>query len=159
MYNDTGMRPMQLSQSKNMPKYMDDFIRYACVYLGLDKLRGEIHISYRTRLEGECYGMCWGDRQECEIQIASQTFGETISREDKLKTIAHELVHAYQYLTGKLKCDPENLDIDKEWSSLWEGKQYRYMPDDEKSKPWEIEAVHFENEVYYCYLEDNSLYK
>ena len=117
--------PMQLYLSKNIPNYMDDFIRYACVYLGLDKLRGEINITYKTKLDGEAYGLCWGDRRECEIQIASQTFGETISREDKLKTIAHELTHAYQYLTGKLKCDPDNIDLDKEWSSLWEGKQYK----------------------------------
>ena len=146
---------MRLYLSKNIPNYMDDFIRYACVYLGLDKLRGEINITYKTKLDGEAYGLCWGDRRECEVQIASQTFGETISREDKLKTIAHELTHAYQYLTGKLKCDPDNIDLDKEWSSLWEGKQYKYRPDDESGKPWEVEAVHFENEVYYCYLEDN----
>lgn len=146
---------MQLYLGSNIPNYMDDFIRYACVYLGIDKLRGEITISYKTRLDGEAYGLCWGDRQECEIQIASQTFGETISREDKLKTIAHELTHAYQYLTGKLKCDPDNKELNKMWSSLWEGKRYRYKPDNESSKPWEKEAVRFENEVYYCYLEDN----
>lgn len=146
---------MQLYLGSNIPNYMEDFIRYACVYLGIDKLRGEITINYKTRLDGEAYGLCWGDREECEIQIASRTFDETISREDKLKTIAHELTHAYQYLTGKLKCDPDNRELDKMWSSLWEGKRYRYRPDNESSKPWEKEASHFENEVYYCYLEDN----
>ena len=149
---------MQLYLSSNIPAYMDDFIRYACVYLGLDKLRGEINITYKTRLDEEAFGCCWGDRRECEIQIGSRTFGESISREDKLKTIAHELTHAHQYLTGKLKCDPSFTE-GKMWTSTWEGKTYRYKPENETKKPWEVEAVHFENEVYYCYLEDKCLYK
>lgn len=150
---------MQLYQSDNMPKYLDEFIRYASLYIGLDKLRGEITVNYKSRLEEEAFGTCWGDRRECEINIAKTTFGQPISREDKLKTIAHELTHAYQYLTGKLKCDT-NLDEDRVmWKSVWEGKVWRYRPENESKKPWELEAVKFENEVYACYLEDKSLYK
>ena len=150
---------MQLYLSSNFPKYMEDFVYYAASYLGLDKLRGEIQLTYKTRLEDEAYGMCWGDRRECEIQIGSQTYGEKISREDKLKTIAHELTHAYQYLTGKLQCDPSITEDNKMWKSVWEGKTYRYKPENESKKPWEVEAVHFENEVYACWLEDKDLYK
>ena len=150
---------MQLYQSNNMPKYLDEFIRYSCVYLGLDKLRGEITINYKPRLDEEAYGTCWGDRSECEINIAMTTFGEKISREDKLKTVAHELTHAYQYLTGKLKCETDADETNVLWKSVWEGKVWRYKPENESKKPWEIEAVKFENEVYACYLEDKFLYK
>jgi len=150
---------MRLYLSNNTPKYMSDFINYAACYLGLDKLRGEITITYKTTLEEEAYGLCWGDRQECEIHIGSRSFGAKITRENKLKTIAHELTHAYQYLTGKLKCDPEPEDLDMEWASVWEGERLAYKRDEETEQPWEREAVYFENEVYYCYLEDKSLYK
>ena len=85
---------MQLYLGSNIPQYMEKFIDFAVEYLGIDKLRGEIHMTYKTRLEEEAFGICWGDRRECEIHIGSQTFGEKISREDKLKTIAHELTHA-----------------------------------------------------------------
>jgi len=150
---------MQLYQSSRTPKYIDDFTRYAMVYLGLDKLRGEVTVLLKDKLADEAYGVCWGDRRECEIHIASTSFGVTVSREDRLKTIAHELTHAYQYLTGKLKCDPSCGEDSKMWKSMWEGKVYRYKPENESKKPWEKEAVHFENEVYYCYLEDLDLYK
>ena len=159
MYNDIGMIPMRLYLSNNTPKYMSDFINYAACYLGLDKLRGEINITYKTSLEEEAYGLCWGDRHECEIHIGSRSFGAKITRENKLKTIAHELTHAHQYLTGKLKCDPEPEDLDNEWASVWEGERLAYKRDEETEQPWEREAVYFENEVYYCYLEDKSLYQ
>ena len=150
---------MQLYQSNRTPKYIDEFTRYAMVYLGLDKLRGDITITLKPQLEAESYGLCWGDRQECEIHIASTSFGVKVSREHKLKTVAHELTHAYQYLTGKLKCDPTCNEEHEMWKSTWEGKVYRYKPENESKKPWELEAVRFENEVYYSYLEDKSLYK
>ena len=150
---------MQLYQSERTPKYVNEFTRYAMVYLGLNKLRGNVTVLLKPQLDGEAYGVCWGDRQECEIHIASTSFGVKVSREDKLKTIAHELTHAYQYLTGKLKCDPTCTEEHKMWKSIWEGKAYRYKPENETKKPWELEAVKFENEVYSCYLEDKSLYK
>ena len=150
---------MQLYQSKRTPKYIDEFTRYAICYLGLDKLRGEISVHLKSRLDAESYGVCWGDRRECEIHVAHTSFGERVSREDKLKTIAHELTHAYQYLTGKLKCDTSITEENRMWKSVWEGKTYRYKPHNEWNKPWELEAVRYENEIYACWLEDRDMYQ
>ena len=144
---------MQLYLGSNIPQYMEEFIDFAVGYLGIDRLRGEISITYKTRLEEEAFGVCWGDRSECEIQIGSTTFGEKISREDKLKTIAHELTHARQYLTGQLKCDTSCTTENKMWKSIWEGKVYRYRPQNEVNKPWETEAVELESEIYEEWLE------
>jgi hypothetical protein len=144
---------MQLYLGSNVPKYMEQFVYYATCYLGLDKLRGEITINLKNRLEEESFGLCYGDRKEAEIQIASTTFGQSISREDKLKTIAHELAHAHQYLTGKMQTFTAGGE--ESWVTQWKKRKYRYNPDgDEKSKPWELEAVKFENEIYACWLED-----
>jgi len=148
---------MQLYLGSNMPKYMEQFVYYATCYLGLDKLRGEIVINYKPRLEEESYGLCHGDRKEVEIQIASTTFGQSISREDKLKTIAHELTHAHQCLTGKMKTSTTGEE--DSWFTHWKKRKYRYDPEgDETSKPWEVEAVKFENEIYACWIEDKEMY-
>ena len=138
---------MQLYLSDHLPKYMVEFIDYAVGYLGIDKLRGEILVEYKRKLPEESYGECFGDRSEVEINIAQTTFGESISREDKLKTIAHELTHAHQYLTGRMRCVSEE-DGDEEWVTHWKKRKYKYKPENELKQPWEIEAVKYENEIY-----------
>ena len=143
---------MRLYLSKNIPKYMEEFIHFSCHQLGLDKLRGEISISLRGTLEGESFGLCWGDRREVEIAIASKQWGEPLSREDKLRTIAHELTHAWQYLTGALKC----LPADGIYESRWQGMQYRYFPEDETTMPWEAEAIEQEKVIYSRWCGDDK---
>ena len=151
---------MQLYLSDYLPKYMVDFIDYAVEYLDLDKLRGEIFVEYKRRLPEESYGECFGDRSEVEINIAQTTFGQGISREDKLKTIAHELTHARQYLTGTMRCVSEGKrDRDEDWVTHWKKRKYKYRPDKESSQPWEVEAVKYEKEIYDQYLEEKHLYK
>lgn len=138
---------MQLYLSDYLPQYMVDFIDYAVEYLELDKLRGEILIEYKRKLPEESYGECFGDRSEVEINIAQTTFGVTISREDKLKTLAHELTHAKQYLTGTMKCVSED-DGEDEWVTHWKKRKYKYRPDKESNQPWEKEAIKYENLIY-----------
>ena len=140
---------MQLFLSKNIPAYMRDYIDYSVEFLGLNRLRGEIHITlHRNNLEEEAYGLCWGNRREAEVQIASRQFGTPLSREEKLKTISHELTHALQYMKGQLV----GADVD-EWVSRWRGTDMKYTPDEESSMPWELEASLFENEIYESYFE------
>jgi hypothetical protein len=115
-------------------------------YLGLNSLRGEVNICLKKSLDDDAFGLCWGDDREIEIWIASSQFGVPISRENKLRTIAHELVHARQYLRRELKgyCDKTN-------STRWKGMQYRYK-DDESDTPWELEAHKYELIVYDAWL-------
>jgi len=138
---------MQLYLSDHLPKYMVEFIDYAVSYLELDKLRGEILVEYKRRLPEESFGECFGDRSEVEINIAQTTFGMTISREDKLKTLAHELTHAKQYLTGKMKCVSEGPE-DEDWVTHWKKRKYKYKVDSESEQPWEREAIKYENLIY-----------
>ena len=144
MFNDTGMNHMQLYLGSNIPQYMERFAFFACKELGLDRLRGEITIRLGRTLDGESYGLCWGDRQEAEIHIATKQWGKSITREDKLKTLAHELTHAHQYLSGALKCDLTS----EEFKSVWHKKEYRYLPDDEADLPWEVSARYYEELIY-----------
>lgn len=141
---------MQCYQSKNIPKYMVNFIEFTMSRLGLDKLRGEIEIHLsRDSLEEEAYGLCWGDRREVEIHIASKQWGDSLTRKEKLMSIAHELTHAHQYLTGRLKCNDDK-------NSIWLGESYEYCPELEATMPWEQEARTNERVIYKEWMGINS---
>ena len=139
---------MQIVMSNNVPKYMEDFVFYACKHLGIDRLRGELEIKLNPRnIDGEAFGLCWGDRSTCEVHIASRQWGESVSRENKLKTLAHELTHAYQYFTGHLVA----YDVG-DYVSRWHGADIKYDPETEDEMPWEQEAYHFEKVIYESWI-------
>jgi hypothetical protein len=142
---------MQLYQSENMPQYMKRFIVFACKELGIHRLRGDLHIDLKRNLEEESFGLCWGDRSAAEIQIATKQWGAPVSREDKLKTLAHELTHAYQYFTGHLIAGETD-----EYASTWLGETVSYTPEDENRTPWELEASDYEERIYEAWLNRNN---
>ena len=134
---------MQLSLSKGTPKYMLEFIDFCCQDLGLDKLRGDIIINFkRGALDGQSFGLTWGDSREVIIEIAGTQHGEKVSRQDKLQTVAHELTHAHQYLTHKMK------NMEYVVSVVWEGKQVTSDKYFDTEMPWEVEAEEAEMRLY-----------
>ena len=139
---------MNLYLSKNMPAYMRVYAEFASNYIGLDKLRGEVcvKLKYGT-IDDDSYGLCWGDNYGAEIDIATRTCGESISREDKLKTLGHELVHARQYLKRELVAPIWNKHCER-----WQGIDMMYDPVNESSMPWELEATKLEDEIYNAFL-------
>ena len=72
-----------------------------------------------------------------------------ISRENKLKTLAHELTHAYQYLTGTLVAG----DIDLDFMSTWQGDIISlHCQITENDTPWEVEAHDYEERIYEAWM-------
>jgi hypothetical protein len=140
---------MNLYLSKNMPAYMRVYADFASNYIGLDKLRGEVcvKLKYGT-IDDDSYGLCWGDNYGAEIDIATVTCGESISREDKLNTLGHELVHARQYLKRELVAPNAPRHCER-----WQGIDMMYDPVNESSMPWELEATKLEDEIYNAFLE------
>lgn len=98
--------------------------------LGLDGYPIAIHvrIDNLTHLHGYC-----SELSDFEYEV-----GVNVNiAENPLETLAHELVHVYQYASGQM-CD---LALDK---VLWRDKVYS-QPDDETSEdywdlPWEVDA-------------------
>jgi len=126
---------------------MAEFIDFATNYLSINKLRGDLNIKLKENLEENSFGLCWGDKQEVDIYIASKQWGQTISREDKLRTLAHEITHAHQYLTGHLvAADVEDM------VAKWLGEDYPYTLENEHETPWESEAVICEERIYNAWL-------
>jgi len=140
---------VQLFLSDRMPRYMVEFIHFASAELTLNRLRGDCTVLLKGTLDGESFGLCWGDRREAEVHIATRQWGLPVSREDKLKTIAHELTHAYQYLTGRLKCSQGEA----EYKSTWCGQEFTYDPEEELNLPWEYEANQMEQIIYDKWME------
>jgi len=99
-----------------------DFLPYAAERLLNDwcpNLAGEVHITVDPELnvDGHCISIC-----DDEVHISL--------RSKDLIVLAHELVHAKQYLKGELR------------GHTWKGKQYE---PDFFHCPWEQQAYALEN--------------
>jgi hypothetical protein len=127
------------------PKYFAEYAFSACMYLGLFNLKNkEISIELKRQLENDSYGICYGDDEAVEIHIALYQWGRPLSREDKLSTLGHELVHAKQYLLGHLQ-NSTNKNGDE--MGVWKGHTYLWT-DNSDELPWEQEAYKLEKEIY-----------
>jgi len=146
---------MLITFSKNTPKYVRDFTYFAARELGLDVLRGDVEFKYcQGSIQEESFGLCWGDNREAELHIATRQFGASINRENKLKTVAHELTHARQYLKRELVA--ADADVEKP-VAVWCGKEVQYEYADEHNQPWEVEARVLEEKIYLKW--ENKRYK
>jgi hypothetical protein len=136
------------------PEYIQEFVEWCCVELGIDKLRGWIDFKWHYgELDDNAFGLCTGDSREISIWVATRQFGEPISYEDKLKTTAHELVHARQYLKRELTQDPDEWDLPV---SRWKGRKVHYGKGKyaENDTPWEREARRWEEKLFKKWMEE-----
>lgn len=137
------------------PKFILDFVEFACEYLQLYKLEEkEVTVLVQRRLESNCFGECYGDEDFATVSIARKVLycgtEMPISRHELLLTIAHELTHAKQYLKGELS------DLTEKEASLWKGKQVKWPTSIASSAgddllPWEKEAYEIEEKIYEQY--------
>ena len=141
---------MNIDFCKRTPLYIERFALFAAREIGLDLLRGEIHFAYHQTFENDSYGLCWGDNREAEIHIASKMSNRKITKTDKMMTVAHELVHAKQYLKRELK------GVHPEGECMWRGSLITYDPECEKDAPWEVEAVSYEKPILAAWKDHKS---
>lgn len=138
------MHKLRLKYPKQ-PSYLGDFIEAAADSLnmrGMDNLlrfRFVRHIQNNPRM----LGICYSEPGECEIHIVRHPTKKA-RRDIILKTIAHEMIHAHQFFTGRLKIDY----INRNWCWVWEGSRYTGVCRSEPSLPWEKEAYFMENVIY-----------
>jgi len=124
----------RIRNKKKVEAYIHDIARE----LGIHRLYSKVLIvRFSTKLSGEAQGLCWGDkRSHAEIDVARTSDGETMTMENMMQTLAHELVHAKQYLRGEL-CG---------YTAAWKGRKprnYKY-----ENAPWEKEAYRLEEELF-----------
>ena len=133
-----------------IPIVINGRIRHkAEVYAYVERIAKELNIHrFRTKpieinIVRHCdgsYGDTWGDKDEgVEINIARNRYDQKIAYSDMLKTLAHEMVHAKQYLRDELNG----------YKDTWKGKPcHRLMKKKWEDQPWEVEANRLEDKLY-----------
>ena len=132
------MNPLLVEGRIKNKKKVEAYIHAVAKELGIHRLYSKIlHVRFSTKLAGETQGYCWGDKKtHAEIDIARTCFGKPMSMESMMKTLAHEMVHAKQYLRGELNG----------YNLAWKGRKprnYKY-----ENAPWEKEAYGREDELF-----------
>jgi hypothetical protein len=136
----------------NIPhkRYIKKYARDVLTHFFKNRLKRDVPIKIKiaTYLEG-MQGLCYGSRNYINIEIALVINGKSNrkrcpSLDQILETLAHELVHAKQFLRGEI-----NLR-----NQIWRGirgpydcKRVKYM-----HTPWEKEAYNqekFLKELYW----------
>lgn len=127
-----------------------DFSIYLAERLDLNRFKNnEIEIETKHRLPSDVYGLCYGSEDFAIIEIANKIFDESVSREIKMKTLAHEFVHAQQYFNGYLYEDSiTGLSV---WNRENNLKKYTWKQS-HWSSPWEKQARYWEDKLYNEYM-------
>lgn len=118
----------QIKDKKRIEKYVKSVLHYF-----MPRLRRNIFVEVKfTKDLGGDYGYCLGSKDHVEIEIGKYNF----SLDQMMVTLAHELIHAKQFLKGELTPTMKN------WKTFnYEGVPY-------SRQPWEREAYKKEEFIY-----------
>ena len=115
----------QIREKKRIERYVKDIIR--CLY---PNIRRVVRIEVAFEKELEAMGLCTGNKKEVEIEIVKHK-----SMDVMMLILAHELVHAKQFLKGELSPTMKN------WKTNHTKVAY-------SRQPWELEAYRKEEELF-----------
>ena len=132
------MNPVIIEGRVKNKKKVEEYIHALAKELGINRLYSKgIFVKFYTKLDHGAQGLCWGDhKSHAEISIARTSNGDAFTLEEMMQTLAHEMVHAKQYLRREL-CG---------YSMAWKGRKprnYKY-----ENAPWEREAYRLEEELF-----------
>ena len=132
------MNPVIIQGRVKTAKKVEAYVHSLAKELGIHRLYSKkIMVQFSTKLDGEAQGYCWGDyRSHAEISIARTSFGVSFTLEEMMQTLAHEMVHAKQYLRRELYGCPMS----------WKGAKPRKYSYD--NSPWEQEAYALEEQLF-----------
>ena len=84
-------------------KQVETFIFDSLEHL-MPRLRRDIDIDVRvvTRCDENHYALCLGDKNSAEIELARGSGNTTFTLQEMMVNLAHELVHAKQFIKGEL---------------------------------------------------------
>jgi len=80
----------------------------------------DVTINVLTECDEQAGGFCWGDNTEVEIEIARTSHSHEYSRKSILTNLAHELIHAKQFIAGESSPD-KNMESE---AYGWEERLY-----------------------------------
>ena len=118
---------------------VEDYINAVAAVLVLDQYEGDLRIELKRKCDADAGGYCYGDEDDIDIEIATHVQGEALDIETIKVNIAHEMVHAQQIASGRLK-DHGIKIIDDCLVKVaeWDGEYHTDTKYDDQ--PWEIDA-------------------
>lgn len=119
----------QIREKKRITKYVRNVLHYFMPRLRRNVV---IDISFKKGLDGDVYGYCLGDKHNVEIEI----FKGNLTLDQMMLTLAHELIHAKQFLKGELSPTCRN----------WKAHNVVHKP--YSRQPWELEAYKKEELIH-----------
>lgn len=127
--------------------YWTDFTIACYNNLQLGEYKRWIDVIFVSELPQGIYGSTIGDDSEVSIEIAMFSDGQPIPFNEVQKTIAHEMVHAQQYLSGRLVQCPLQMDDNGNLicKYIWCNKEY--LSPKYSERPWELEAEQLEDVI------------
>ena len=130
----------RIKNSKRVEQFVHDcFDHY---FDGRLKRHVDVDIHFRTKIEDDLAGWCSGDRDEVVIEI-SRDYEDT---KTLLLNIAHEIVHAKQFIRGEIN------DYEMIWKKDGKGKKL-VCGQSYKKLPWEAEAFSEEKKLVKLYYD------
>lgn len=123
----------QIKNKKRIREYAEDSLTYLLPPVTEDIF---IDITFKKSLDNDMLGYCLGDSNSSEIEIAKTFNNEKLSIDDMMLSLAHELIHAKQFIRGELS--PSN--------SNWKGTIHEETI--YSKRPWEKQAYLFEDLIF-----------
>ena len=114
----------------------------------------EIDVRFTKTFEEGAHGFCYrGDDDRHFIVEIDHRLSRTISKEEFIETIVHEMVHVWQGATRK---------VIERWrggyKQMWmckDGKYRNYLNTKYENQPWEVEAYKLQGPLTKLYMEGN----
>jgi hypothetical protein len=131
----------RIAKKKQVENFIFDVLEHLMPRL---KRNVSIDVNIVTRCDKQHYALCLGDKNSVEIELARGSCETKFSLDEMMLNLAHELVHAKQFIKGELH---PNLN---RWKSL------DYSNTVYSRQPWEKEAYLLEDKLLETYWKTNG---
>lgn len=127
-------------QKAKMTSYAEDIIN--SFFTRNMKRDVYIDIQVSNKIEGDFYGLCSGDKTEVEIELSRRDENDELMTPELIaQNLAHELVHAKQFIKGQIDgYERYRRSTNASWEDHSE-TSYR-------EQPWEVEAYDLEEALF-----------
>jgi len=113
---------------------VEEYVSSLMVSLNIHRFTSRaVNIEFKRTLDGDAQGLCNGDKQVALISI-----NKSIPFLRQMQALAHEMVHAKQFLRGELG----HKGSDLRWKGMSAAK-VAYI-----DQPWEVEAYRMERDLF-----------
>ena len=129
----------RIKNRKRVEQFIHDCFNH--YFDGRLKRHIDVDVRFRNTIEDDLAGWCSGDKDEILIEI-SRDYKDT---KTLCRNIAHEIVHAKQFIRGEIN------DYNENW--IKGGKKRDHTARAYRSLPWEREAYREEKKLVKLYYD------